>query len=61
MLPADVQAGLCLCCSQIPEEGFLKSRPILWTFVGERSGSVVECLTWDRGEAGSSLTGVTAL
>ena len=27
----------------------------------ERSGSVVENLTRDRGEAGSSLTGVTAL
>ena len=27
----------------------------------ERSGSVVECLTQDRGAAGSSLTGVTAL
>ena len=27
----------------------------------ERSGSVVECLTRDRGAAGSSLTGVTAL
>ena len=27
----------------------------------ERSGSVVECLTRDRGVAGSSLTGVTAL
>ena len=27
----------------------------------ERSGSVVECLTWDEGAAGSSLTGVTAL
>ena len=27
----------------------------------ERSGSVVECLTRDRGGAGSSLTGVTAL
>ena len=27
----------------------------------ERSGSVVECLTQDRGTAGSSLTGVTAL
>ena len=26
----------------------------------ERSGSVVECLTRDRGAAGSSLTGVTA-
>ena len=27
----------------------------------ERSGSVVECLTRDRGAAGSSLTGVTVL
>ena len=27
----------------------------------ERSGSVVECLTRDRGAAGSSITGVTAL
>ena len=27
----------------------------------ERSGSVVECLTGDRGASGSSLTGVTAL
>ena len=29
--------------------------------IRERSGSVVECLTQDRGAAGSSLTGVTAL
>ena len=29
--------------------------------VRERSGSVVECLTRDRGAAGSSLTGVTVL
>ena len=28
---------------------------------GERSGSVVECLTRDRGATGSRLTGVTAL
>ena len=27
----------------------------------ERSGSVVECLTRDRGAAGLSITGVTAL
>ena len=27
----------------------------------ERSGSVLECLTWDQGAAGSSLTGVIAL
>ena len=27
----------------------------------ERSGSVVECLTRDRGAAGSNLTSVTAL
>ena len=31
------------------------------TVHGELSGSVVECLTWDRRAAGSSLTGVTAL
>ena len=31
------------------------------TIARERSGSVVECLTQDRGAAGSSLTGVTAL
>ena len=30
---------------------------VIW----ERSGSVAECLTRDRGAAGSSLTGVTAL
>ena len=30
---------------------------LLW----ERSGSLVECLTRDRGASGSSLTGVTAL
>ena len=30
-------------------------------FLRERSGSVVECLSRDRGAAGSSLTGVTAL
>ena len=29
--------------------------------IRERNGSVVECLTRDRGAAGSSLTGVTAL
>ena len=32
-----------------------------YTCKRERSGSVVECLTRDRGAAGSSLTGVTAL
>ena len=31
------------------------------TFIWERSGSVVEFLTRDRGAAGSSTTGVTAL
>ena len=29
--------------------------------IRERCGSVVECLTRDLGDAGSSLTGVTAL
>ena len=31
------------------------------SFLRERSGSVVECLTRDRRAGGSSLTGVTAL
>ena len=30
-------------------------------YLRERSGSVVKCLTWDRGAAGLSLTGATAL
>ena len=30
-------------------------------FLMEHSGSVVECLTRDRGAAGSSLTGVSVL
>ena len=30
-------------------------------YSGERSGSVVECMTLDGGAAGPSLTGVTAL
>ena len=34
---------------------------IITDIMGEPSGSVVECLTRDRGAAGSSLTGVTAL
>ena len=34
---------------------------LLLTILWECSGSVVECLTRDRGAAGSSLTGVTAL
>ena len=29
--------------------------------IRERSGTVVECLTGDRGAAGSSLTGVSVL
>ena len=37
----------------------LDSKPH-WT-LRERSGSVVDCLTWDRRAAGSSLIGVTVL
>ena len=36
------------------------SNNFLFPFLGE-SGTVVECMTRDRGAAGSSLTGVTAL
>ena len=32
---------------------------LITSLMRERSGSVVECLTRDRGAAGSSLTGVT--
>ena len=39
----------------------LKEPSISYSRQGERSGSVVECLTRDRGVAGSSLTGVTVL
>ena len=35
--------------------------PCLNQEIWERSGSVVDCLSRDRGAAGSSLTGVTAL
>ena len=34
---------------------------LLYMYIRERSGSVVECLTRDRRVAGLSLTGVTAL
>ena len=42
---------------------FIKFHGFMWhlkLLKKERSGSVVECLTWDRGVAGSSLTRVTA-
>ena len=41
-----------------------QQKHMLWVLkrnVREGSGSVLECLTWDRGVAGSSLTGVTVL
>ena len=37
------------------------ARPSYLPYKCERSGSVIEFLTHDRGAAGSSLTGVTAL
>ena len=40
--------SLCVCSAKLEEKG-------------ERSGSVVECLTRDRGAADASLTGVTKL
>ena len=47
--------GETLCRHGIFSNGIA---PLPW--YKERSGSVVECLTRDRGAAGSSLTGVTA-
>ena len=35
--------------------------PFTDVYIWEYSGSVVECLSRDQGDAGSSLTGVTAL
>ena len=39
---------------------FLKENDLFSAYLtsGERSGSAVECLTLDRGAAGSSLTGL---
>ena len=51
-----------MCLSQI--KCFVKwklLRDVSLLDSGERSGSVVECLTRDRGAAGASLTGVTVL
>ena len=46
-----------ICCGYAKVIG-KKILTILWW---ERSGSVVECLTRDRGAAGSSLSGITPL
>ena len=48
--------GLQFCCSRYSHD--LK---YIHKNFGERSGSVVECLTQDRGAAGLSLTSITAL
>ena len=45
------------CCALLY---VFSSFAIIWAR-RERSGSAVECLTRDRGAAGSSFTGVTAL
>ena len=48
---------LCAYCKfENFRENFLYTNRVM-----KPSGSVVECLTRDRGAAGSSLTGVTAL
>ena len=39
----------------------LRNQLTLYILTWECSGSVVECLTLDRGTAGSSLTGITVL
>ena len=52
----DAQAGLQIFCSQTPKAGFFVSGPIyqcnLYHIFRECIGSVVECLTQDRGAAG---------
>ena len=58
-------AGQCTCNCLIESRFALVSVDILKFSTPaagrERSGSVIECLTRDRGAAGSSLTRVTAL
>ena len=55
--PTDLFRHFCHFIKSIKQEIF----NFLLIGLGERSGSVVECLTRDRGAVGSSLTGVTAL
>ena len=55
---ADMQDFCTYCMGDQPALGTGPRRAVC---NGERSGSVVECLTRDRRAAGSSLTGVTAL
>ena len=47
----------------MPMRIYIFNHLIVYTngFFREHSGSLVECLTRDRGAAGSSFTGVTAL
>ena len=56
-----LKLSTCLGKSHQNEKGLKDDFHIIPITVAERSGSVVECLTRDRGAAGSNLTGVTAL
>ena len=54
-----ISAGslICLRVSAMRKDG----NPFLRLSIRERSSAVEECSTGDRGAAGSSLTGITAL
>ena len=65
MRAARVQASLRICADSpgpsLLHKAISTKIACVDSFNGERSGSVVECLTRDRRAAGSSLTGVAAL
>ena len=62
-----VQLHIAAKCTKLPSYQMrqipvhAKYLDLITKLSGERSGSVVECLTRDRGAAGLSLTGVIAL
>ena len=70
--PAETAIDLLFAIYQAPHHFFSqgysglqycpsKLRSFMNRIIAERIGSVIECLTWDREAASSSLTGVTVL
>ena len=57
----------CICLKMIVMSLYMKHNVIVedpvvdHNLIREYSGSVVECMTGDRGAVGSSLTGITVL
>ena len=70
--PCELRVSYCMVCACVREDNPFVDYLELFPYIRinhtvtsllhrECSGSVVECLTRDRGGAGSSLNGVTAL